>query len=458
MVISSYLLGSLPGYRIAHRLKGYLATRVALGPHVNRTKWGQALRPALQELPTVAFNTAKGMLAVGFARALIGTNIAVTSAGLAVVTGHIWPFFGAVQRQKGISTAAGVMLLINPAALAAAAAVWVAVFGATRYASVSSVVSFGALPVLLYLTRRRDVYVIYGILLSAMAVFQMAGDLARISEGKAKPADEGGDLVGLEDEDANEEEPVRKKKFGLRVGAIFLGLSLAVLWFANKYVYRGFGLQIGVVRSGSDAIRCVALTFDDGPDPRYTPQVLDILKSHGVKATFFLVGRHVEQYPGIARRIAEEGHSIGNHSYSHLNMILLSRNRAISEIERSEAAILKATGERPYLFRPPRGLGGPSVIELLRERKYTMVLWSLSSRDWIEPSYREIVSTVLRNVKNGDIILFHDSGSVIEAQGGSRENTVRALPIIISELKKRGYRLVTVDELIILSDLNADVE
>ncbi|MGE5543276.1 MAG: polysaccharide deacetylase family protein, partial [Bacillota bacterium] len=342
-------------------------------------------------------------------------------------------------------------LLVAPLPVAVMMGLWVTVFALTRYASVSWVASFGVLPLILYFVRRRDVFVIYGVLMSAMAVIQMAGGLARISEGRIVHSDDEGPFVDEGDENGeNEDEPIRRKRTGLRVAAGVLGVLTALVWLGNQYVYHGFGVGVDVIRSGNPDLPVVALTFDDGPDPKYTPQILDILKRERVSATFFLVGKHVERFPGVARRIVEEGHCVGNHSYSHLNMPLLGKGKTVEEVERCEEAILRVCGVRPHLFRPPRGLADMEMCRALGKRGYTVVLWRLSSRDWAEPSWREIVSACNR-ASNGDIILFHDSGSLVTSEGGSRENTVKALPVVIRNLRDRGFRFVTVDELITLS-------
>jgi len=119
---------------------------------------------------------------------------------------------------------------------------------------------------------------------------------------------------------------------------------------------------------------------------------------------------------------------------------------------------MEATDVRPYLFRPPRGLHNRTLVDMLVDRKYTMVLWSLSSRDWQEPSYKEITWRVLRGAKGGDIILFHDSGSLVSPEGGSRHSTVQALPGIISGLKEQGYKMLTVSDLMILADLEGVIQ
>ncbi|TYP52509.1 glycerol-3-phosphate acyltransferase [Thermosediminibacter litoriperuensis] len=230
-------------------------------------------------------------------------------------------------------------------------------------------------------------------------------------------------------------------------------LFLLLLFYFNKYVYKGFGVQRDIIRHGPWQFKYVAITFDDGPDPVYTLQILDILKEKGVPATFFLIGKNAEQYPEIARRIVKEGHSIGNHTYSHRSLIPLSARATREEIKKAEEAIKKATGVRATLFRPPRGVYSAYARKFLKEERYTMVLWDVSAMDWAELPPNNIVSYVVNRVKPGSIILFHDSGDLVTFKGGDRTSTVMALPVVIDELRARGYEFVTVDQMIFLAEL-----
>ena len=242
-----------------------------------------------------------------------------------------------------------------------------------------------------------------------------------------------------------------------RMVYVFAILLLVFAFFLNRYVYRGFGLQVESFRKGPPEANVVAITFDDGPDPRFTPAILQILAEEEVKATFFMVGKHVEKHPHLARQVADAGHEIGNHTYSHANLFQTPPGHAAQEIERGEEAIFKATGQRPSLFRPPRGLYEPKLLEETKEKGYTVVLWSLSSKDWLEMRPVDITQTILQNVGPGDILLFHDSGNLIRAEGGERLPTVRSLRAVISGLKEKGYDFVTVTELLILSGLSGDL-
>ncbi|MBI4733793.1 MAG: polysaccharide deacetylase family protein [Rubrobacteridae bacterium] len=214
------------------------------------------------------------------------------------------------------------------------------------------------------------------------------------------------------------------------------------------YEYHGIGCQDGITRRGPDE-NVVAITFDDGPNPNYTPQLLDILKEKGVKATFFVVGLHVKKYPDIAKRIVDEGHDIGNHTYTHKDMVPSTRRMVLAQVNKTDHVITKITGVKTSLFRPPRGIYGSAVRRLLvDEKKYRMILWSVSSVDWRGISATAIHKRIMRYVRPGSILLFHDSGALVRREGASRENTVEALPTVIDSLIAKGYRIVTITEML----------
>ena len=198
---------------------------------------------------------------------------------------------------------------------------------------------------------------------------------------------------------------------------------------------------------GNTVNRSVALTFDDGPHPIYTAQVLDILRRHHTPATFFLLGRHVEQHPHLVRQIFANAHTVGNHSYGHRHLILAPQKLIRQEMVETSAAIERITGQKPRFFRPPRGLAGWKALSLASQLGMRTVLWSLSTGDWKQPGTDHIVRRVLDRVRNGTIVLLHDAK--YDDPGEDRSQTVRALPEIIRGLKSRGYRLVTLPELIL---------
>ncbi|GGA21298.1 polysaccharide deacetylase family protein [Paenibacillus physcomitrellae] len=190
--------------------------------------------------------------------------------------------------------------------------------------------------------------------------------------------------------------------------------------------------------------KVVALTFDDGPDPVTTPAILKLLKQYDAKATFFVVGNRVDEYPDILFEEYKEGHEIGNHTYKH-TYFNLTRNvpSMTEEISKTENSVLALTGQRTTLFRPPGGYYNSKLIDYTTSHGYLAVLWSWhqDTRDWAKPGVWKITDKVLKNLRSGDIILMHDH---VE----NSVQTVEALKVILPEIKKRGYQCVTVSELL----------
>ena len=185
----------------------------------------------------------------------------------------------------------------------------------------------------------------------------------------------------------------------------------------------------------------IALTFDDGPHPRQTKEILSVLDKYGVKATFFVIAQNATYYPDVLRLIADEGHEIGNHTFSHLDM-KKSKNRDIrNEIIKSEDFIYELCHYNTRLFRPPGGVINSEIIETAKELNYKIVLWDIDTRDWAHRGVNEIVNNISDNVKNGSIILFHDYIS-------RNSPTPEALDKIIPLLKEKGFSFVCVSELI----------
>jgi len=208
-----------------------------------------------------------------------------------------------------------------------------------------------------------------------------------------------------------------------------------------------------IVRTGTtyhiDGVeKVIALTFDDGPSPVWTPKILDELKKAGVKATFFMLGKNVEKYPEIARRVAEEGHEIGNHTYDHHVLIFSSTGHFASEIKDAEKAIKNATGQTTKYFRPPKAWLTSKEKQKIKAMGYKIILWTLNSKDWVTFDDKYIIKYILRHIKPGDIILFHDSGGAFTTEGGDRHETVRTIPILVEKLREKGYKFVTITELL----------
>lgn len=191
----------------------------------------------------------------------------------------------------------------------------------------------------------------------------------------------------------------------------------------------------------------VALTFDDGPSPVWTPQILDALKKTNTKATFFMIGHHVQKYPDIASRVVKEGHAVGNHGYAHSVVLYYTPAEIEEEIKYTEHVIREATGYTTRIFRPPKAWVKSDIKKKIKSMGYDVVLWSLNSKDWVNFNHKAIVSYILRHVRAGDIILFHDSGNVFSLEGGNRQQTVKAMPLLIQGLQEKGFALVTLGEL-----------
>ena len=186
--------------------------------------------------------------------------------------------------------------------------------------------------------------------------------------------------------------------------------------------------------------KLIALTFDDGPWPGYTAQILDILKKKDIKATFFVVGQVLQHHPDLGKRIVTEGHIIGNHTWNHWYHFF-NKQAASVEIDRTADLIYKTTGTKTTLFRPPGGILHNGLADYAKSKDYTVIMWSADSIDYALPPPPTMVNRVVRQATPGGIVLLHDGG-------GPRKNTVAALPAMISRLKKKGYRFVTIPELL----------
>lgn len=218
-------------------------------------------------------------------------------------------------------------------------------------------------------------------------------------------------------------------------GCCFIGISKK-----TKETEGEIQQKESVEESGVKEKPSIAITFDDGPSGRYTGRLLDGLKERNVKASFFLIGENAEKNPVLVERIYKEGHLIGNHTYSHVQMTHLSEEAAVREIEKTDQVISAITGEHVAYMRPPFGAW---QRELEVRMEVLPVLWSVDPLDWTTENVDEIVSKVVTEVEEGDIILLHDCYA----------SSVEAALRIVDILQKEGYEFVTVDRLLIdLSD------
>jgi peptidoglycan/xylan/chitin deacetylase (PgdA/CDA1 family) len=217
----------------------------------------------------------------------------------------------------------------------------------------------------------------------------------------------------------------------LSAGVVLAGAAAHGAFHRNSPL---FGRPITrVTRSGKH----VALTFDDGPNPDATPLILDALAQHGVKATFFILGRHAEQWPELVRRVAREGHAIGNHGYFHRKLHFKSPAWVRRDLELGTRAIEAACGVRPRLFRAPHGFRSPWVTSIARSLGQHTVGWSLGVWDSDRPGVDVIADRTVNGARPGAILLLHDGDGY--DPHGDRVQTARAVPLILDRLLARDY-------------------
>jgi peptidoglycan/xylan/chitin deacetylase (PgdA/CDA1 family) len=195
--------------------------------------------------------------------------------------------------------------------------------------------------------------------------------------------------------------------------------------------------------SGNREHKAIALTFDDGPHPEYTPQVLAVLDRYNIKASFFWLGACVNRSPAIAKAICDRGHWIGLHGYNHDSFPTLSPNDLQDSLEKTQAAIYNAcdlTPEQVYDVRPPNGLFTPHTLQLFSKWNYRPVMWSVVPEDWVRPGVATVVRRVLKQVENGSLIVLHDG-----ACGG--QDVAVTVQALIPQLIHQGYEFVTINTL-----------
>ena len=231
-------------------------------------------------------------------------------------------------------------------------------------------------------------------------------------------------------------------KFGLPVFIYFILLvsySL-VVFYGCYYVGSNFFIKI-ICRAETDK-KQIAISFDDGPAKNYTPEILQILNSEKVKVTFFCIGNRIAGNENILRQIRDEGHIIGNHSYSHHFWFdMYSAKKMQGDLKQMDDAMESATGLKPKLFRPPYGVTNPNVKKAIINGGYTPVGWSVRSMDTVIKDESKLLNKINAGIKPGAVFLFHDSS----------KTTLAVLPEFIKEVKKRGYEIVPLDKLLALT-------
>ena len=222
------------------------------------------------------------------------------------------------------------------------------------------------------------------------------------------------------------------------------GLCAASGIFAWGSVAPSAQLFGSTIRRTADA-KAMALTFDDGPNHAITPGLLELLDRQNAKATFFLVGKYVRAFPGLAKEIAGRGHTVGNHTETHPNLIFLSPQAIAGELDRCDEAIRAAMGQSPRWMRPPYGYRGPQLQRVLARRGGTgVVMWSMTGRDW-NPQPREAMIERLRRARGGDIVLLHDGDHRVPQS--DRRHTIAALEYWLPRWRDQGIRFTSLDEM-----------
>ncbi|MFE4709384.1 polysaccharide deacetylase family protein [Paenibacillus sp. NPDC056722] len=201
------------------------------------------------------------------------------------------------------------------------------------------------------------------------------------------------------------------------------------------------------IKTSGPRRKIIALTFDDVPDPRFTPQLLDVLRKYKVKATFFVVGSRAEKHPGLVARMIREGHVIGNHSYNHPQFVKLRLNDFRTQIVRTENILQAIAGYKPRLIRPPYGDINEQQLKWAKSHGYKLVNWNVDSLDWKGLSKTQVKNNILSHAGKGAIILQHGGGG----HGSNLRGSIQALPEVITSLRQRGYTFVTVPQLLQIS-------
>ncbi len=241
------------------------------------------------------------------------------------------------------------------------------------------------------------------------------------------------------------------------MAGLVLVLLAILLLFAYQYFEQPMSQRFGeTVTSGPVNQKVVALTYDDGPNPPYTGAILSVLEKEHVHATFFVVGRAVAADPADIRREMRDGDAIGNHTWDHRHLVVMTRTQIRSSVQRTEDAIYAITRQRTRIMRPPFGARDWPVMQVMRKMHYTVVMWSVPlAKDWEYPPATVIASRELKRIRAGSIIVLHDGNRGLLCKQRrlnphicDRNRDIEATRIIVQTLRRRGFRFLTIPELI----------
>jgi peptidoglycan-N-acetylglucosamine deacetylase len=230
--------------------------------------------------------------------------------------------------------------------------------------------------------------------------------------------------------------------YGYMVTAAAVAAASAAGYQSMAPTGQWFGRTFAGLGRGSKQL---ALTYDDGPNDPHTLRLLEVLARHHVQATFFLIGRYVEQRPDIVRDLVKAGHVVGNHTFTHPLLIFKSERELRTQLDKCDRALTNAVGEHSNLFRPPFGGRRPAVLRVARQRGLEPIMWNVTGYDWNAPSAEHIERKVTSQVRGGNVILLHDGGH--RDFGADRSYTVTATDRLISRYQAEGYEFVTIPQM-----------
>lgn len=240
----------------------------------------------------------------------------------------------------------------------------------------------------------------------------------------------------------------------LMLGSLIVAASAAAAAAAGYQSMSPTGQWFGpTFIAGRRGSKTLALTYDDGPNDPHTLRLLEVLAKHNVRATFFMIGRYVDSRPDIAGEVLKAGHVIGNHSYTHPNLIFASALQTRIQLEQCARALTEAVGQHSDLFRPPFGGRIPATLGIARALALKPVMWNVTGWDWKAPSADFIERKVAKQIRGGDVILLHDGDHA--AMGADRSQSVIATNRLIERYQAEGYEFITVPEMMSLATLDS---